>query len=309
MWWAPIAASAVSAAGSLIGGKKQQDASQDMAREQMAFQERMSNTAHQREVADLKAAGLNPILSSKFGGASTPGGAMGQAQNFIGEAARSGVSTALQAKQLEQQLEVMQADADLKRAQTATALEQATNIRADTAQKGESTLNLIEQRGQIGAQTSLLHSQRGKTDVDTFVSQAQIANLMAHTDLSRQQIHNLIANRDLTYEQIKKLGVDMKLSYQQIDNLVADWQNKVSEGDLIRSRTRLTNQHEVSDSIRAKLMQLGVSSAQAAEAASMSATEFYNSPWGRALRMMGLAGKELNPFADTPLSAIRLLKD
>lgn len=75
---AALIGGAVSGAGSLISG----GLNFLSAERQMRFQERMSRTAHQREVEDLRRAGLNPILSVNHG-ASTPPGAAAQMPNFL----------------------------------------------------------------------------------------------------------------------------------------------------------------------------------------------------------------------------------
>lgn len=89
-----IIGGALSGAGSLIsGGLNMWSAAQNRK-----WQERMANTSHQREVADLRAAGLNPILSATGGsGAATPSGSFGSMGNML-EGVGSGVSSAAAAK-------------------------------------------------------------------------------------------------------------------------------------------------------------------------------------------------------------------
>lgn len=114
--WGTAIGAGVGAIASMFGQDSANRDNKKLAREQMAFQERMSNTAYQRATADLKAAGLNPILAVP-NGASTPAGASATMQNALAP----GVSSAMDGVRLANEMRGLEGQLGLQAAQTASA--------------------------------------------------------------------------------------------------------------------------------------------------------------------------------------------
>lgn len=190
-WLGNFAGAALGAVGGIFANRQQSKqfaANYALAKDQLYRQ-------HQIEVADLRAAGLNPILSAN-GGNSTFGASSGGSYENVGSAATSGYMAAQQAKNLQAQNNAIDAQIVKTRAE-------AQNVIADTALKQAQTANtkgltsLIPlQRQNIWAMTEQAKAQTQSWQMQVKVADANIrktlqdiANSIRITDASVNELN------------------------------------------------------------------------------------------------------------------------
>lgn len=254
-----ILGSTIQGAFGYAGQMKTNAANAQQAQKQMDFQERMSNTAHQREVQDLQKAGLNPILSAN-GGASTPTGAqatMGNALQHIGEGLKQGVSTAIQLRSMEKDFQQKDASIALANAQTATQLKQQELLSASARkQNAEATdyEGLLGSRKESDYYTNKTASETSdfykKLQYNVETSAPRYTSARAQTEMLKMISDMAEMRTNMKRNELENSQLEFDKRAQTYDSIMKRIQSALNAGSSAASiiKPGITLKNEIQDS-------------------------------------------------------------
>lgn len=182
----PVGGAIGSGIAGVLGAEEANDQRVASSREQMAFQERMSNTAHQREVKDLAAAGLNPMLSAKLSGASSPAGSMPVVENSS-TSAETASTNAMNRALIAAQIKTAESQAALNSAQAAKVVEETQQVHSESGLKAID-LEIATQLRDLGL-SSKVASSRSEAEIGEFL----VRRIRSSMDYNAQEELNTAA--------------------------------------------------------------------------------------------------------------------